>query len=184
MGRAKRSLGQNFLLDANLQRKIVAALGAGPDDEVLEIGPGRGALTRHLVGQVGRLVLVELDDDLAASLALEYGDRPDVDVVHGDVLEVSVTERVDDPERLLVIGNIPYNITTPIIFRLLARPRPRSIVLMVQDEVPGRDEGLRCPLHRGAQHRPCRAPVQGTERGFSAGARRGLGHHSHHSPAA
>ena len=77
-GRAKKSLGQNFLVDANLQHKIVRALEAGPDDEVLEIGPGRGALTRHLVDHVGRLVLVELDDDLAAALQERFGAREDV----------------------------------------------------------------------------------------------------------
>jgi len=137
-GRPKRSLGQNFLVDANLQRKIVAALGAGPEHEVLEIGPGRGALTRHLEGQVGRLVLVELDDALFASLSQEFDGRDDVEVVHGDILEVSLENWVRKPEELLVIGNIPYNITTPIIFRLLGRPRPREIVLMVQDEVAER----------------------------------------------
>lgn len=137
-GRPKRSLGQNFLVDTNIQRKIVAALGAGVDDEVLEIGPGRGALTRHLAAEVGRLVLVELDDALAAARAEEYAPRPDVTVVHGDVLLVDLAEHLRDPSGVLVIGNIPYNITTPIIFRLLERPRPRDIVLMVQDEVAHR----------------------------------------------
>jgi 16S rRNA (adenine1518-N6/adenine1519-N6)-dimethyltransferase len=136
--RAKRSLGQNFLVDPNLQRKIVEAVGAGPDDEVLEIGPGRGALTRHLVGSVGRLVLVELDDGLAATLAREYGERDDVEVVHGDVLDVPLARHVRHPDALRVVGNIPYNITTPILFRLLERPRPRVIVLMVQEEVAAR----------------------------------------------
>lgn len=136
--RPKRSLGQNFLVDANLQRKIVAALGAGPDDEVLEIGPGRGALTRHLVGTVRRLVLVELDDDLAARLEEDLGDRDDVRVVHGDVLEIPLEEHLSDPSAVRVIGNIPYNITTPIVFRLLERPRPRDIVVMVQEEVADR----------------------------------------------
>lgn len=136
--RAKRSLGQNFLVDQNLQKKIVAALGAGPDDEVLEIGPGRGALTQHIVDRVRRLVLVELDNALAASLAERWGDRPDVEVVHGDVLDVPREEHLQSPEEALVIGNIPYNITTPIIFRLLERPRPRDIVLMVQSEVADR----------------------------------------------
>lgn len=136
--RAKRSLGQNFLVDPNLQRKIVRAVGAGPDDEVVEVGPGRGALTSHLVGTVGRLVLVELDDDLAASLSAEYGARRDVEVVHGDVLEVALERHVRRPEALRVVGNIPYNITTPILFRLLERPRPRTIVLMVQEEVADR----------------------------------------------
>lgn len=136
--RAKRSLGQNFLVDANLQRKIVEAVGAGPDDEVLEIGPGKGALTRHLVDRVGRLVLVELDDGLAGRLAERFGGRSDVKVVHGDVLEVDLPAHLEDPSGALVVGNIPYNITTPIVFRLLERPRPASIVLMVQDEVADR----------------------------------------------
>ncbi|MGD8319924.1 MAG: 16S rRNA (adenine(1518)-N(6)/adenine(1519)-N(6))-dimethyltransferase RsmA, partial [Gemmatimonadota bacterium] len=133
-----RSLGQNFLVDPNLQRKIVDAVGAGPDDEVLEIGPGRGALTTHLAGRVGRLVLVELDDDLAEGLARTYESREDVHVVHADVLEVSLDSLVRRPSELRVVGNIPYNITTPLLFRLLERPRPLDMVLMVQDEVAER----------------------------------------------
>jgi 16S rRNA (adenine1518-N6/adenine1519-N6)-dimethyltransferase len=136
--RAKRSLGQNFLIDPNLQRKIVSALGAEAGDEVVEIGPGRGALTRQLAGTVSRLVLVELDRDLAARWSEEYADRPDVVVVQGDVLKVDFWEKLSEPSRALVVGNIPYNITSPILFRLLERPRPRSIVLMVQDEVAER----------------------------------------------
>lgn len=133
--RARRSLGQNFLVDPNLQRRIVDAVDAGPDDEVLEIGPGRGALTLHLEGRVGRLVLVELDDDLADHWAATFADRPDVEVVHGDVLEADLADLSPDPSSLRVVGNIPYNITTPILFHLLEQPRPARIVLMVQKEV-------------------------------------------------
>lgn len=136
--RPKRSLGQNFLVDPNLQRKIVEAIAATGDDEVLEIGPGRGALTRHLAGVVRRLVLVELDDALAAALRHEFAERPDVAVVHADILDVVLSRQVTDVGRLRVVGNIPYNITTPIVFHLLERPRPRDIVLMVQDEVARR----------------------------------------------
>jgi 16S rRNA (adenine1518-N6/adenine1519-N6)-dimethyltransferase len=138
---AKRSLGQNFLVDENIQRKIVAALGAGRDDDVLEIGPGRGALTKHLVGRVRRLVLVELDDRLASELDQEHASREDVSVVHGDILDFPLAELAPEDgavEDLLVVGNIPYNITTPILFYLLQRPRPRDIVLMVQDDVAAR----------------------------------------------
>ncbi|HUP52683.1 MAG TPA: 16S rRNA (adenine(1518)-N(6)/adenine(1519)-N(6))-dimethyltransferase RsmA [Longimicrobiales bacterium] len=138
---AKRSLGQNFLVDEKLQRKIVGALGAPPSAEVLEIGPGRGALTRHLAGAVRRLLLVELDDDLAHDLAERYAGRTDVAVVHADVLDVDLAGLSEDPAELLVVGNIPYNITTPIVFRLLERPRPRQIVLMVQDDVANRIVG-------------------------------------------
>lgn len=137
--RAKRSLGQNFLIDPNIQRKIVAALDPSPDDEVLEIGPGAGALTRHLAGRVRRLVLVELDNDLAARLRDEFAGDPSVEVVNEDVLDVPLERVSTDPARLKVIGNIPYNITTPILFSLLERrPRPRQIVLMVQREVADR----------------------------------------------
>jgi 16S rRNA (adenine1518-N6/adenine1519-N6)-dimethyltransferase len=136
--RAKRSLGQNFLVDPNLQRKIVDAVGAGPDDEVLEIGPGQGALTAHLAGTVGHLVLVELDDDLSAELESRYHGRSDVEVIHADVLETDLPGAVRDWPATRVVGNIPYNITTPILFRLLERPRPRDIVLMVQREVADR----------------------------------------------
>ncbi|HEX8373665.1 MAG TPA: 16S rRNA (adenine(1518)-N(6)/adenine(1519)-N(6))-dimethyltransferase RsmA [Geminicoccaceae bacterium] len=137
--RAKRALGQNFLIDPNVQRKIVAALGAGPDDEVLEIGPGVGALTRHLAGRVRRLVLVELDDGLAARLGEEFAGDPSVEVINEDVLGVPLERISADPGRLKVIGNIPYNITTPILFGLLERrPRPAAIVLMVQREVADR----------------------------------------------
>lgn len=136
--RAKKSLGQNFLVDTNLQRKIVEALGADPGDEVLEIGPGRGALTRHLAGSVRRLVLVELDRGLAGELAERYRGRPDVQVVEGNVLAADLPTLVESPAALKVLGNIPYNITTPILFHLLGRPRPALILLMVQKEVAER----------------------------------------------
>jgi 16S rRNA (adenine1518-N6/adenine1519-N6)-dimethyltransferase len=137
--RAKKSLGQNFLIDANIQRMIVDALEPTMDDEVMEIGPGQGALTRHLAGRVGRLILVELDDTLAARLTAEFAETPSVEVVHRDVMRVPLEEVSANPARLKVIGNIPYNITTPILFGLLERrPRPREIVLMVQKEVAER----------------------------------------------
>jgi 16S rRNA (adenine1518-N6/adenine1519-N6)-dimethyltransferase len=137
--RAKKSLGQNFLIDPNVQRRIVEAIHPGPEDEVLEIGPGKGALTHHLAPAVRRLVLVELDRDLAPRLRAEYADNPAVRVVQADFLDLSLEELTPDPARLKVIGNIPYNITTPILFALLERrPRPREIVLMVQREVADR----------------------------------------------
>lgn len=138
MSRPKRSLGQNFLVDPNLQRKIVGLLGAGREDEILEVGPGREALTRHLVGRVGRLVLVELDDEMAAELERKYGDRRDVKVIHADILEVELRDVSRSPSELQVVGNIPYNLATPLIFKLLERPRPAGILVMVQREVADR----------------------------------------------
>ncbi len=136
--RAKKSLGQNFLVDPNLQQKIVAALDPGPDDLVVEIGPGRGALTERLVPAAGRVVAVELDDELAAGLAAQYHDDPGVTIVHRDVLEWD-PRPVVDAAPYKVVGNIPYNITSPILFRILEwKPRPERIVLMVQKEVADR----------------------------------------------
>jgi len=137
--RARRSLGQNFLVDPNLQRRIVEALEPSEHDEVLEIGPGLGALTRHLAPLVGRLILSELDRDLAARLRAEYAGDPRVELIEGDFLKLRLEDLSADPAALKVIGNIPYNITTPIIFSLLERrPRPRMIVVMVQREVADR----------------------------------------------
>ena len=136
--RPKRSLGQNFLVDGNLQRKIVDALSPEPGDEILEIGPGKGALTRHLIGRSRSLFLVELDDDLAADWSRETEGVPGVRVLHRDILQVALEDVTDSVGDLKVVGNIPYNITTPILFHLLERPRPREILLMVQKEVADR----------------------------------------------
>ncbi|TVR51538.1 MAG: ribosomal RNA small subunit methyltransferase A [Gemmatimonadales bacterium] len=131
-------MGQNFLVDPNLQRKIVEAVGVEPGETVLEIGPGQGALTQHLAEVVDHLLLVELDRDLAADLVARYQDRPSVEVIQDDILNLPLGALVPDPGRLRVVGNIPYNLTTPILFHLLERPRPREILLMVQREVADR----------------------------------------------
>ncbi len=137
--RAKRSLGQNFLVDPNIQRRIVAALDARPDDTVLEVGPGTGALTRYLAGTVERLVAVELDDALAEALQGELGRTPGVQIVHANALELDLGALLQGATSPIIVGNIPYNITTPLIFHLLdTEPPPRTIVLMIQREVADR----------------------------------------------
>ncbi len=137
--RAKRSLGQNFLVDPSVQRRIVAALEARPNDTVLEIGPGTGALTRHLAGSVERLVAVEKDDALAAALREELRETPGVEIVHADAMELDFARLLGGTTSPRIIGNIPYNITTPLIFRLLdVEPRPAAVVLMIQKEVADR----------------------------------------------
>ena len=136
--RAKKSLGQNFLVDPNLQRKIVGALEPAQTDTVIEIGPGQGALTQHLVDRVGRLVAVELDDQLADRLGQEYQDEDRVRIIHADALEWD-PHAVLERSGVKVVGNIPYNITSPLIFRLLEwRPAPERIILMIQKEVADR----------------------------------------------
>lgn len=137
--RAKRSLSQNFLVDHNIRRKIVAELAAGPGDAVLEIGPGHGELSDLLVGQVDMLVLVEKDDLLASELEARFGGREDVRVVHADALEVDLATLLPGDRPGLLISNLPYGITSPLIFRFFdMRPLPGRMVLLVQKEVAER----------------------------------------------
>ncbi len=140
--RPRRSLGQNFLVDPNTRRRIVEAAQVAPGETVLEIGPGRGAITEGLAAAVaeagGRLILCEVDRALAAELELRYRDRADVTVLARDILSVGLEEMTAEPGRLRVVGNLPYNLTSPILFHLLAPPRPREIVVMVQKEVADR----------------------------------------------
>ena len=137
--RAKRSLGQNFLVDPNIQRKIVRELDARPEDVVLEVGPGHGELSQYLVGCCRRLVLIEKDRDLAGGLRERWGDRPDVDVVEGDALRLELSEFIRDAPAARVVSNVPYNITSPLIFAFLElEPAAARIVLTVQREVADR----------------------------------------------
>jgi 16S rRNA (adenine1518-N6/adenine1519-N6)-dimethyltransferase len=111
-------------------------------ETVLEIGPGKGALTERLAAEVsaqgGRLILVELDDDLVADLERTFRDQPHVEVVHGSILDFPASSMTETPTSLKVVGNIPYNLTSPIIFHLLTSPRPAEVLLMVQHEVAER----------------------------------------------
>ncbi len=123
-------LGQHFLFDPSILGRIADAAGLGPSDTVLEIGPGRGTLTTHLAARAGRVVAVEADGRLAEALKAEG--RAGVEVVHGDALKVPW------PAATCVCGNIPYQITSPLIERALTPPRPRRIVFLIQREVADR----------------------------------------------
>jgi 16S rRNA (adenine1518-N6/adenine1519-N6)-dimethyltransferase len=135
--RAKRRLGQHFLTDSRLLGRIADALGAGPDDTVLEIGPGPGGLTAALAERAGRLVAIEKDADLVPALRQRF---PSATIVEGDALETD-WPAVAGP-RFLVAGNIPYNITSPLIDKALDPPRPVRIVFLVQKEVADRVTAL------------------------------------------
>jgi 16S rRNA (adenine1518-N6/adenine1519-N6)-dimethyltransferase len=133
----KKSLGQNFLVDQDVLLKIVAAADLGKNDTVLEIGPGLGALTRHLADAAGRVVAVELDDRLIPILRDELRDVPNVQVLHADILAVAPGELVGEP--YIVVANLPYYITAAILRHLVeSLPRPTRMVLTVQREVAER----------------------------------------------
>lgn len=133
----KKSLGQHFLRDPNTIRKIAQALAAPSDAVVIEIGPGTGVLTRELAGRFERLIAVEVDQRAVAHLEKTL---PDVTIIHADVLSVDWRALAEEHgEKLWVIGNLPYYITSPILFGLLdARDVIRQAVLMMQKEVAQR----------------------------------------------
>jgi 16S rRNA (adenine1518-N6/adenine1519-N6)-dimethyltransferase len=133
--RARKRFGQNFLTDAAVIARIIAAISPRPDDVIIEIGPGQAALTRHLVDAGACVHAVELDRDLADRLAAELG-QPKNLVVHAcDALEANLAILAEAPCYRLV-GNLPYNISTPILFHILGqKPLPKDIHVMLQREV-------------------------------------------------
>lgn len=140
----KPKLGQNFLVDVGAARRIVEALGDIRNSVVLEIGPGRGALTKMLAERAGRLIATEFDRELARNLKQQFSAKENVSIVEADFLSVTITELLGsaskaDSERVKVIGNIPYYITSDILLRLFAEhERIDTIVLMMQKEVADR----------------------------------------------
>ncbi|MEX2181661.1 MAG: 16S rRNA (adenine(1518)-N(6)/adenine(1519)-N(6))-dimethyltransferase RsmA [Gemmatimonadaceae bacterium] len=134
--RPRKRLGQHFLTDPGLLGRIADTLAATPADTVIEIGPGRGALTEQLLKRAGRVIAIEVDRDLAPLLAERWKDEPRLQVVEGDVLEQDLGALAGGP--YLLAGNVPYNITTPILFHAMRRPRPERAVYLVQREVAER----------------------------------------------
>ncbi|MEO7455812.1 MAG: 16S rRNA (adenine(1518)-N(6)/adenine(1519)-N(6))-dimethyltransferase RsmA [Gemmatimonadaceae bacterium] len=132
----RKSLGQHFLTDRRILGRIADALKLQGTETVVEIGPGRGALTDLLVDRVGRLIAIEYDRALAEVLRQKYAKRGNVIIAEADVLEVSLGELAAGP--YVLVGNVPYYITTPILFHALVPPRAERAVYLVQKEVADR----------------------------------------------
>src|SRR5512139_3424603 len=131
---ARKRFGQHFLVDAGVIDAIVRAIDPRAHDHIVEIGPGRGALTEPLRASGARLTLIELDRDLAAY----WRTVPGVEILQADVLQVDFT-RLNGGQQLRVVGNLPYNISTPILFHLLgAAPHVIDQHVMLQKEVVDR----------------------------------------------
>lgn len=132
----RKRLGQHFLTDTRTLDRIADVLEITASDTVIEIGPGRGALTDRLAARAGRLITIEVDKLLVPILRARYADRPHVSVIESDVLQLALGEVAGGP--YLLAGNVPYYITTPIIFHAMTRPRPTRAVFLVQREVAER----------------------------------------------
>lgn len=151
--RPRKRFGQHFLTDDLILSGIAELVNPTNSDVVLEIGPGAGALTHHLLQRLERLVAVEIDRDLLAELSRRYSADPRLHLLEGDVLQLDLHTLLQDEgkQHFVVVGNIPYNITAPLLFRLIEHfDIVSKAVLTVQKEVaqrlvskPGsRDYGL------------------------------------------
>jgi 16S rRNA (adenine1518-N6/adenine1519-N6)-dimethyltransferase len=132
----RKRLGQHFLHDRRVLERIADALELTGVETVIEIGPGRGALTDLLAERAGRLIAIELDRALVPLLRARYASRPHVEIVEGDVLDLSLGALAGG--EYVLAGNVPYYITTPILFHALTVPRPLRAVYLVQREVAER----------------------------------------------
>ncbi len=135
--RYKQSLGQNFLYDEELLAELTAAAEVSPDEDVLEIGPGCGSLTKHLCDAAHRVLAVELDERLIPLLNAFLAEKKNLTVIHGDIMALNLEEITADLAKpFAVVANIPYYITTPLIRLLLESGLKVSrLALMVQQEV-------------------------------------------------
>jgi 16S rRNA (adenine1518-N6/adenine1519-N6)-dimethyltransferase len=127
----KKKWGQNFLRNRGAVEKIVAAVEPAPGEPIVEIGPGEGVLTAKLIELGNPVLAIEIDPQLAARLLAQFGER--LELVHGDALEAPLPDR---PYR--AVGNLPYNVGTPILRRVIADPHFRRAVFMLQKEVAER----------------------------------------------
>lgn len=136
---AKKSLGQNFLYEESILRRIAQAADLSDADEVLEVGPGLGSLTKVLAQSVKRVVAVELDDRMIPILRMGLNRYPNVEIVHQDILELAPADEFADSASYKVVANVPYYITGAILRHLLQNEvRPSYMVLTVQKDVAER----------------------------------------------
>lgn len=134
--RPKKSLGQHFLTDLDVVRRIADAADLGPRDIVIEVGSGPGDLTSELAGRAGRVLAVEIDGALCAELGRRFEDAANVTVLHQDALALDVAAVLGPEVTYVVAGNLPYNAGTAIVRHFLeSRPPPARMVVMLQKEV-------------------------------------------------
>jgi 16S rRNA (adenine1518-N6/adenine1519-N6)-dimethyltransferase len=135
-GRPKKRFGQNFLKDENILNKIIKEINPKPDDSIVEIGPGYGALTQKLISEAANLIAVEIDNEIAINLKEKF---PQLRLISEDFLETDLSKLTSLEKKLRIVGNIPYNITSPIIFKLIKNNKlVKDAVFMVQLEVAKR----------------------------------------------
>lgn len=148
--RPSKRLGQNFLKDPNIVRRIIESLDPGSDETIVEIGPGTGALTNELIKRAGRVIAVEFDNNLAPLLNEQFSSHPNFTLVHDDALRVDFCAAIAPATKARLVANLPYNISTAILQRLIAqRACLDELVVMLQKEVVDRIQAKEGSKDRG-----------------------------------
>jgi|TARA_R110000822_G_scaffold226254_14_gene359038 16S rRNA (adenine1518-N6/adenine1519-N6)-dimethyltransferase len=133
---ARKRFGQNFLVDNNIIEKIVSAIAPTPNQNLIEIGPGQGAITGPVLEKCPRLNVIELDRDLIPLLQKKFHQYPELHIHQGDALKTDFSQFYREGKPLRIIGNLPYNISTPLMFHLLSfSGQIRDMYFMLQKEV-------------------------------------------------
>jgi len=135
--RARKGLGQHFLIDGEVLKRITSAAELTPADVIVEVGPGLGVLTRELAQKAGRVIAIELDSKLAAALEQTLASFNNVTIINDDVLRIEPKDLVTEPKTgYKVVANLPYYITSPVLRHFLeASAKPQLMLVMVQKEV-------------------------------------------------
>lgn len=134
--RAKRGLGQNFLVGSHYRQRIISSVNPRPNETIVEIGPGHGALTASLIESGARVIAIELDSDLVAQLNSRFGSQANFSLIEADALSINFRVLIAPSATARVVANLPYNISTPILRRLIEeRDSIIEMTLMLQREV-------------------------------------------------
>lgn len=134
--KARKRFGQNFLIDHGIIRDIVRAVHPQKQDNIVEIGPGKGAITQLLADSCDNLTVIELDRDLVPWLKIKFEKHPNFQLFQADALQFDFAQLVKEGQPLRIVGNLPYNISTPLIFHLLSYSnRVQDMHFMLQKEV-------------------------------------------------
>lgn len=134
--RPKKRLSQNFLINDKASRKIVESLDLKPEDTVLEIGAGKGALTKHLLEKANQVLAVEIDQSFCVQLKQKFSHPENLQIINEDILKINFQKSIQPNNQCKVVGNLPYRITSPVLSLLLENKKFISLcVLMVQKEV-------------------------------------------------
>lgn len=137
--KARKRFGQNFLVDQNIINSIVRSINAKASDRLVEIGPGQGAITAQLIDACPQLQVIELDRDLIPILLAQFAKHPDFTIHQHDALKFDFSSLMLNEQPLRIVGNLPYNISTPLIFHLLSyQDRITDMHFMLQKEVVNR----------------------------------------------